>query len=148
MGAYNGDMDKDLTNYTKQTTNQIHTIETALISATSAERKELQTEARRLYRHHVVRVRDFQHERLIHLLVTFFFGGLLLLSIAGGLFVLTLAADPSGPMLNVLAWSLCPILFVTEIFYVRHYYKLENGTQALYRLSERMYTAWSDHKSN
>ena len=93
-----------------------------------------------MYDYHTIRVRDFQHERLIHLLVTFFFAGLWLLSTGGGLYVLTLAADPSGPMLNILAWTLCPLLFLTELFYVRHYYKLENGTQALYVLTKKMRT--------
>lgn len=86
----------------------------------------------------MTRVHDFQHERLIHLLVTFFFAGLLLLSAAGGLVALTLAADPSGPALNILTWSLCVILFVIEACYIRHYFKLENGTQKLYTLTDRI----------
>ena len=38
--------------------------------------------------YHYQRVAEFQHERLIHLLVTFFFGGLLLLAYAGFLLAL------------------------------------------------------------
>lgn len=131
-------MDKDLREYKNQLTQRIVRIEAELPDAKSAEHVRLVQEASAVLDAHVIRVRDFQHERLIHLLVTFFFGGLLLLSIAGGLFVLTIAAEPSGPMLNLLAWLLCPILFVTELFYVRHYYKLENGTQALYKLTDRL----------
>lgn len=133
-------MDKELSQYKNQTTHRIEAIEAALPDAKSDEKEQLIRQAHQIYKFHNVRVRDFQHERLIHLIVTFFFGGLLLLSIAGGLFALTLAADPSGPMLNILAWTLCPILFITEILYVRHYFVLENGTQSLYKLTQRLQT--------
>jgi hypothetical protein len=131
-------MDKDLTTYSVTILHQIGVIESGLIEAKKAERDRLLTEAKGIYYYHVTRVHDFQHERLIHLLVTFFFAGLLLLSAAGGLVALTLATDPSGPALNILSWSLCVILFFTEAFYIRHYFKLENGTQKLYKLTDRL----------
>lgn len=131
-------MDKDLMTYAVTTLHQIGAIESELIEAKKVDRERLLAEAKVIYNHHVTRVRDFQHERLIHLLVTFFFAGLLLLSAAGGLIALTLAADRSGPTLNILSWSLCVILFVTEAFYIRHYFKLENGTQKLYKLTDRL----------
>lgn len=131
-------MDKDLRNYNKQITDQIDALQADLYGAHADGRQHIIIHIRELFNIHVERVRDFQHERSIHLTVTLFFGGLLLLSIAGGLFALTLAADPSGPMLNLLAWTLCPLLFVTQIFYVRHYYLLENGTQRLYGLTARL----------
>jgi hypothetical protein len=131
-------MDKDLHNYIEQTTDHIDTLQVEMAHAYADDRKQTHIRIRELFDIHVERVREFQHERSIHLMVTLFFGGLLLLSIAGGLYVLTLAADPSGPMLNLLAWTLCPLLFVTEIFYVRHYYLLENGTQNLYKLTARL----------
>ena len=59
---------------------------------------------------HARRIAEFQHERLVHLLVTMFFACLLFAAV--GLF-----------------------LFVLELFYIRHYYYLENGTQRLYRLT-------------
>jgi hypothetical protein len=134
-------MDKELSQYKNQTIHRVKVIEVSLSEVKTNEREQLIREARQVYRFHVVRVREFQHERLIHLLVTFFFGGLLLLSIAGGLFALTLAADPNGPLLNILAWTLlCPLLFVTEILYIRHYFVLENGTQSLYKLTQRLQT--------
>jgi hypothetical protein len=98
------------------------------------------TEVTTFYNGHIDRVRDFQHERLIHLIVTLFFGILLLVSAAGGLFALSLSSDSSGPMLNLLTWSLCILLFLTEIFYIRHYYILENGTQSLYAVSKQLQT--------
>lgn len=131
-------MDKDLKTYEVTILHQIGAIESGLIDAKKTERERLLTEAKGIYNYQVNRVRDFQHERLIHLLVTFFFAGLLLLSAAGGLVALTLAADPSGPALNILSWSLCVILFAVEVFYIRHYFKLENGTQKLYKLTDRL----------
>jgi hypothetical protein len=139
-------MDKELLAYKTQTTHRIEMLETALPDAKATERGPLVAEARGLYRHHVVRVRDFQHERLIHLLVTFFFGGLFLLSLFGVIVSIRFAADPSGPLLTGLTGALALILLITEVFYVRHYYKLENGTQALYALTVRLHviTAQTD----
>lgn len=84
-----------------------------------------------LLKYHVKRVRDFQHERLIHLLVTFFFAFLLI-----GTFATWLVLPFSQ-----LFWPLCvlsAILFVLELAYIRHYYLLENGVQSLYELTEKL----------
>jgi len=66
-----------------------------------------------------------QHERLIHLLVTLFFG-LMFVSITVFL------------LINYL-----PILFLADLLlvgllisYIFHYFKLENGVQKLYQLNE------------
>jgi len=86
---------------------------------------------KQLLRYHVRRVRDFQHERLIHLLVTFFFGFLLVCSVAALLF---------APITET-RWPLAAltlILFVLELAYIRHYYQLENGVQSLYGLTETL----------
>lgn len=82
-------------------------------------------------RYHREMIKDFQHERAIHLAITLFFAGLALV------------------MLGVLAWALAisdyywagvwPILAVALIlvvltgFYVKHYYFLENHIQKLYK---------------
>jgi cytochrome b subunit of formate dehydrogenase len=70
----------------------------------------------------------FQHERLIHLLVTFFFSGLLLCSIAGTLLL------PSWPF-----FALDVLLAVTLLFYIKHYFFLENRVQQLYPITEALY---------
>jgi hypothetical protein len=31
------------------------------------------------------------------------------------------------------------ILAVTDLFYIRHYYRLENGTEKLYALTKKLY---------
>ncbi|MDR0407963.1 MAG: hypothetical protein LBH45_03485 [Campylobacteraceae bacterium] len=69
----------------------------------------------------------FQHERLIHLIVTVFVGLLDMISFI----MLFLASGYTVFVLN----ALLSILF---IFYIMHYYALENGTQKLYRLLDEM----------
>ena len=81
------------------------------------------TDLTELAHYHRTRVQEFQHERLIHLLVTFFFAGLFLASLAAGL------------AMNCLLGRLALILFVLELAYIRHYYQLENGVQRLYELT-------------
>lgn len=84
-----------------------------------------------LLQYHIERVRDFQHERLVHLLVTFFFAGLFLGSLTAWLFV-------SATQLFWPLSALTAILFVLELAYIRHYYLLENGVQSLYVLTEKL----------
>ena len=94
--------------------------------------KPLSEESRKmLLKYHVKRVRDFQHERLIHLLVTFFFSFLFL---GACILLMSLAS-------MLLFWPLTIlvlILSVLEIAYIRHYYQLENGVQSLYELTEKL----------
>lgn len=87
--------------------------------------------------YHLARVHDFQNERLIHLLVTFFFAGLLLLSI------FSLCFTPL-PELHWPLSLLVVILGVLELAYIRHYYQLENGTQRLYAITKQLYRAEND----
>jgi hypothetical protein len=90
----------------------------------------------RLAAHHREQTRNFQHERLVHLLVTFFFGGLLVAALAA--FGVYLAAgDPDGWTLGGLA-ALCLVLAGLEAAYIGHYYRLENNVQALYGLTARL----------
>jgi len=77
--------------------------------------------------HHDRRVRDFQHERLIHLIVTMS-TALFMLLVVGW----TLARPASGPA------ALSAILVGLTAAYLFHYFRLENGVQRLYRLSLRL----------
>ena len=63
----------------------------------------------------------FQHERLVHLIVTFFTG------MGTILFLLGFLAFENLPLLLLFIITLC--LFIPYIF---HYYYLENGVQKLY----------------
>lgn len=69
----------------------------------------------------------FQHERLVHLIVTVLFALLSLLV----LIWLTLDFRPEVAVLLLL-------LLVLLLPYIRHYYILENGTQKLYQYYDRL----------
>ena len=90
-----------------------------------------------LLAYHDVMTRNFQHERQIHLFVTFFFGALMLAS----WFLLAAAYVSVGNFLLLLVplALLVLILTILEAFYVRHYYRLENRTQKLYKLADEIY---------
>ena len=74
-------------------------------------------------------VAAFQHERLIHLLVTLFFTFVAILFIGVSL-VLSFMV-PVWPYLVPL-YAMDVILVVLVIAYVKHYYYLENHVQELY----------------
>ncbi len=67
----------------------------------------------------------FQHERIVHLIVTLFFA----------LFTILFFTMINN---NILILVIVAILLVVDIFYIIHYYKLENGTQYLYKQYERI----------
>lgn len=72
-----------------------------------------------------IKISFFQHERLIHLLVTLFFA----------LFALTFLA------MGMISYIFLPIFFILLvflIFYILHYFFLENHVQYLYRLYDEM----------
>jgi hypothetical protein len=111
-------MDKELKKYEKYISSEVTHLQ-------DMDKKEVSE----LYRYHMDRVRDFQHERLIHLNVTLFFGAVLLASVISYMvFSLSIASTT----LYIPIFVLIIILFVVEVFYVRHYYFLENGVQRLY----------------
>ena len=76
----------------------------------------------------MIQISFFQHERLIHLLVTLTFALLTIGSIITCLFV------TSVPLLIMTLLSLCLL-----IPYIRHYYILENGVQELYTRYDYLY---------
>ena len=91
-----------------------------------------------LFNYHLAKVNDFQHERRIHLLVTLFFGFILIL-VTGTLVILGMLN-----LLNVKSYLLgsliFAIIFVTEICYIFYYYYLENSMVILYKLTDQIYT--------
>lgn len=89
-------------------------------------------ERKQLYHYHLARVRDFQHERLIHLLVTFFFAFLLIGSV-----VAWVSLSVTVPQLGWPLGAQVLLLFVLTCAYVWHYYHLENGVQSLYDITEQ-----------
>lgn len=82
-----------------------------------------------LARFHRAQIAYLQHERLIHLLVTLFFGACTLLT----LFLVVLHPQvPVGVLLLLL------LLLTLLVPYVAHYYKLENGVQRWYHLANEI----------
>lgn len=69
----------------------------------------------------------FQHERLIHLLVTLSFAILTVLSVLGCCFIESLTV-----------YILTALFVILLIPYIRHYYILENGVQKLYSYYEKL----------
>lgn len=130
-------MDKKLKDHYKNVNEEIKKLEKSLESATmTVEKNKVKIDAEREYRYHIDMVHNFQHERFIHLIVTLFFGFLTLVSAVG--FLCLSASATSYTLLIISTLAIFIILSITEIFYVAHYYKLENGTQKLYQLSERL----------
>ena len=75
---------------------------------------------------HLTQITFFQHERLIHLIVTVLFAILEIMSILG--IVLLTAIDKGNIALSIMAI----LLLVLLIPYIRHYYILENEVQKMY----------------
>ena len=74
---------------------------------------------------HLTKIKFFQHERLIHLLVILFYGVFLFLSV----------------IISLKVWLFLVILYlalIILIFYVRHYFFLENNVQYLYKQYDQM----------
>lgn len=78
-------------------------------------------------REHLIQVSFFQHERLIHLIVTVTFAILEVI-------VIGLCVTAFSPGLGLLAFALLVLL----IPYIRHYYILENEVQKMYAQYDRM----------
>lgn len=75
----------------------------------------------------LVQIGFFQHERLIHLIVTVTFAILTVLSLLG------CVLEPQPAM-----FALTVLLLILLIPYIRHYYILENGVQKLYTYYDRL----------
>ncbi|MBQ9140730.1 MAG: hypothetical protein IJX63_02925, partial [Lachnospiraceae bacterium] len=75
----------------------------------------------------LVQIQFFQHERLIHLIVTVTFALLTILAIFAFLALIQI-----GLLL------LSGLLIILLVPYIRHYYILENGVQKLYTYYDKM----------
>ncbi len=88
-----------------------------------------------LKKYHAEMVRNFQHERAVHLAIMLFFVVLTLvmmtIAIHGIIFI-------GGPF-TIFASILAALLFVITACYIRHYYFLENHIQKLYDVTTKLY---------
>ena len=95
----------------------------------AATKKLSRIERAELAAYHREMVTNFQHERLIHLLIMLFFVAVSLVIIG----VLILSILEFGFAIELSAfYALVLIVIVLTIAYIRHYYFLENHIQALY----------------
>ena len=83
---------------------------------------------RRVLTEFEIKIAYFQHERIIHLMVTLSFALFLLLSIAG-IFIFPREFTISAILLTC-------IFFGLTIGYVMHYYFLENSVQKMYHMRD------------
>lgn len=82
----------------------------------------------KLKREHLVQIGFFQHERIVHLIVTVVFAVLTMLAILMS-FLLTALGTEGG-----VSWLLVVLVFMILLIpYIRHYYILENEVQKMYR---------------
>ncbi|MBR3131429.1 hypothetical protein IKG31_02525 [Candidatus Saccharibacteria bacterium] len=95
----------------------------------AATRNLSRIERAELAAYHREMVANFQHERLIHLLIMLFFVAVSLVLIG----VLTLSIVEFGFAIELSSfYALVLIVVILTIAYIRHYYFLENHIQALY----------------
>lgn len=87
---------------------------------------------------HITQVAFFQHERLVHLIVTVTFAVLELLTVCAYVIVRALDSTLSFPLL-----ILALLIIVLLIPYIKHYYLLENEVQKMYvqydRIAQKAY---------
>ncbi len=93
-----------------------------------------------LIEYHKTMLSQFQHERLIHLLVTLFFAlFMIIFFVLFGILELTVAKNVWGACIVGGVGAIDVILIVVTLFYVRHYYRLENGVQKLEEITKKLY---------
>lgn len=112
-------MRKRLTEYLKRTED--------ILNSASENGEEQPQDYEELCKQHLIQIQFFQHERLIHLMVTCLFALL-----AFGLFTTLLFTFSEGLLV------LFALVFILLIPYIRHYYFLENGVQRLYAQYDRL----------
>jgi len=77
----------------------------------------------KIIEYHLNQISFLQHERLIHLIVTMTVGIILIGILAAAIITQ-----------NILMYFAAIVAIITEGFYIRHYYMMENGVQRLYEL--------------
>lgn len=138
-------MDKELRSYNKYIDDKICEIIKQLKKGDKENNTQIRAKLQALTQYHNQTIRNFQHERFIHLIVTFFFAGLLILSTALLVYIASSQVISNQTTLTNLSICITLILLVTEIFYIKHYFILENYTQSLYKYSKKMFEIEQDN---
>lgn len=85
--------------------------------------------------YHREMVENFQHERLVHLIIMLFFVGVSL----GLLTVFAILVYNVGLLVELTPfYLLCLIVVILTACYIRHYYFLENHIQGLYKYTKQL----------
>ena len=101
--------------------------------------KASKSPSKELIEYHKTMTAQFQHERFIHLVVTLFFALFLIIFFAIFIFIaLSFPIGIGGPI-TACVGIITLILLVVTLFYIRHYYQLENGTQKLEEITKKLY---------
>ena len=87
--------------------------------------------------YHREMVANFQHERLVHLIIMLFFVGLSLVGIGASAVIWVFY--PTYQIFLTPMIVATGLLVIITGFYVKHYYVLENGVQNLYKFCEKLY---------
>lgn len=118
------DMTEYLTNYMKYIQDKL-------------EKCSSSPEIEEILREHLDKISFMQHERIVHFLVTMMF------SIIITVFIAVLIFTP-----NIPALILVTIILVLLIFYIKHYYFLENTVQKMYRIYDSILEKQRKYKEN
>ena len=113
--------------HTQKTDTEKTDIKKTDIKKTDTEEQTMQEMVQDKLKEHLVQVGFFQHERLIHLIVTVTFALLEMLAI-----VLSVISDSLFTLLLPI------VILILLIPYSRHYYILENEVQKMYGQYDRM----------
>ena len=108
--------------HTQKTDTEKTDIKKTDIKKTDTEEQTMQEMVQDKLKEHLVQVGFFQHERLIHLIVTVTFALLEMLAI----------------VLLVVVLLILALILILLIPYIRHYYILENEVQKMYGQYDRM----------
>ena len=99
--------------------------------------EDIRTQVEALKKEHLTQISFFQHERLVHLIVTVTFAILEMLA------VLTALLFP-----GIATLLLVIVVMVLLIPYIRHYYILENEVQKMYGQYDRLNTLLGEQCEN
>ena len=120
-------MEERLKTYIKQVESRVNKLEDEAKEQCATDKASLLTCIEKEKRALLTQISFFQHERLIHLIVTVLFAIMTIMA-----FVVVMVECSIGALVLLL------LFLVLLIPYVRHYYILENGTQQLYTYYDRL----------
>lgn len=89
----------------------------------------------KIVNYHREMLRNFQHERLVHLIIMLFF----IAMTVGVLSALFFQVSQQMSFFEILPTGICTaLIIVLSVAYVKHYYFLENHIQKLYDISLKL----------